>query len=400
MTASAQTPRSTRQAWRVSVGRELKRIAGNRFNLVFLVVLPILGFAVMLLIFQRQVVRELPVAVCDLDGTVTSRRLVRAIAAAPTMRIFRQVTAPRQAVRLMRQGKIYAYVVIPNHFERDAKRGHKATATAYYNAQWLLPGNMLNRDLSNISSALSGAFEGEIRRQEGQPRAAVLSLDRPVAIDGHPLFNPFLDYRTFLTSALLPSILQICILLATIHALGMELKNGTDDVFLAGANDRAALAVAGKMLPLTLYYALFGLGMAALLFRYLRMPLRGSFALVCGATVLFVLAYQGVGMLFIALIGNLRLAIGLAAIYAAPAFAFTGITFPILGMPPFAKIWGALLPLTWYLKFVVGYGFHGAPVAMALPDLGRLLAFVIGCPLAAMPLLAHRLRTPALWGSI
>jgi len=400
MIAPAQAPRLARQAWRFTVGRECKRIVKQRFNLVFLVVLPSLGFAAMLLIFQRQVVRQLPVAICDMDGTVTSRRLIREIAAAPTMRIFRQVNAPEEAVRLMRQGKIYAYVVIPDHFERDAKRGHKATAAAYYNAQWLLPGNMLNRDLSNVSATLSGAAEGKIRRQEGQPRAAVLSLDQPVVIDGHPLFNPFLDYRYFLTSALLPSILQICVLLATIHALGMELKNGTADNFLAAANDHVVLAVVGKMLPLALFYAIFGVGMVALLFRYLQMPLRGSFALICVATVLFVVAYQGVGILFVTLIGNLRLAIGLAAIYSAPAFAFTGITFPVLGMPLFAKTWSTLLPLTWYLKFLVSYGFHGAPLGMALPSLGMLLVFAIGCPLVSMPFLAHRLRTPALWGSI
>ena len=67
------------------------------------------------------------------------------------------------------------------------------------------------------------------------------------------------------------------------------------------------------------------------------MPLRGGFAVTCAGTVLFVLAYQAVGLLFIGFLGNFRLSVSLAAVYAAPAFAFTGITFPILGMPPMRR---------------------------------------------------------------
>lgn len=398
MTAADNAPRpEPARGFRFTFWREVKRIVACRFNLVFLLVLPSLGFAAMLLIFHREVIRQLPVAVCDMDNSMTSRCLIRKMAAAPTMRLVGQVASPKEGMERMRQGKIYAYLFIPEQFEFDAKRGHKATAVAYYNAQWLLPGNMLNRDLGNVSASLAGEFEGRFRQHAGQPRAVVASLGQPVVIDGHPLFNPALDYRYFLTTALLPSILQICILLSTIHAFGMELKEGTAGVFLAGAKDNILVAAAGKLLPLTLLYGLFGLAMVTVLFRYLGMPLRGGFPLVAGSTMVFVVAYQCVGVLFIALLGNFRLSTSLAAVYAAPAFAFTGITFPIVGMPLFAKLWGAILPLTWYLKFLVHYGFHGASLAVAMPDMLALLGFVGLCPLLGLPILAHRLRTPALW---
>ena len=388
------------RGFRFTFLREVKRILACRFNLIFLFGLPSLAFAAMLLIFHREVIRQLPVAVCDRDDSMTSRRVIRKVAAAPTMRLVNPILSPEEGMTRMRRGEIYAYLVIPKHFEFDAKRGQRATAVAYYNAQWLLPGNMLNRDLGNVSASVAGEFEGRLRRHAGQPRAVAASLEQPVAIDGHPVFNPALDYRFFLTTALLPSILQICILLSTIHAFGMELKEGTAGVFLAGAKGNVLVATIGKLLPLTLFYGLLGLAMVTLLYRSLGMPLRGDFALVAGATLVFVVAYQCVGVLFIALLGNFRLSTSLAAVYAAPAFAFTGITFPIVGMPIFAKLWGAILPLTWYLKFLVRYGFHGAPLSMAMPDMLSLLAFIGVCPLLGLPFLAHRLRTPALWGRV
>ena len=57
-----------------TVRRELRRILSNRFHLVFLIGLPCFGFAIILLIFHRELVRELPVAVCDMIVGIRSGR--------------------------------------------------------------------------------------------------------------------------------------------------------------------------------------------------------------------------------------------------------------------------------------------------------------------------------------
>ena len=62
--------------------------------------------------------------------------------------------------------------------------------------------------------------------------------------------------------------------------------------------------------------------------------MRGSLALVALATLLFVLAYQAMGLLIVAFSANLRLASSAAAFYGGPAFAFTGVTFPTFGYAP------------------------------------------------------------------
>ena len=56
-----------------------------------------------------------------------------------------------------------------------------------------------------------------------------------------------------------------------------------------------------------------------------------------------------------------------------------------MGMPAFARLWGALLPLTHYLKLLVDQSMKGAPAAVSAPSLLALLAFVVAAPLLAWP---------------
>ena len=126
--------------------------------------------------------------------------------------------------------------------------------------------------------------------------------------------------------------------------------------------------------------------------------MRGSLGLVLLGTLLFVLAYQAVGVLIVALSANLRFATSIAAFLASPAFAYAGITFPTMGMPAFARFWGALLPLTHYLKLLVDQSMKGAPLSVSAPSLLALLAFVVVAPLLAWPRLLRVLGDPRFWG--
>ncbi|MCK5100703.1 MAG: ABC transporter permease, partial [Desulfobacteraceae bacterium] len=95
------------------------------------------------------------------------------------------------------------------------------------------------------------------------------------------------------------------------------------------------------------------------------------------ATILFVFAYQAIGIFIISMTANLRLALSVAGFYSTTAFAFVGVTFPIMGMPLFAKIWSNLLPLTHYIKLFVDQSMKGVPVSVSLPDLCYISFFFL-----------------------
>jgi ABC-2 type transport system permease protein len=388
------------RGFRAVVRRELVRATSSWYYPLLFVILPFASFALLLAIFGTGVPRDLPVVVVDNDHSALSRQLARMIDATPSMRVAAQAESPEAARSLVLANVAYAMVVIPADMERGVRRGEAPTLVAYYNAQLLLPASLIRRDLRAAVATLSGGLEVRSREARGESPRAALAHVEPIRLDAHTLFNPQLNYVYFLVTALLPAMLQIFITVGTVHVIGVELKDGTAGAWLETAGGSVWRAAAGKLLPYTLHFVLLALFMAALLFRWVGVPLEGSAQVVAVATVLFVLAYQAVALVLVAWLANLRFATSAAAFYCTPAFAFVGVTFPTIAMPVAGRVWGGLLPLTHYLRLLVDQGLRGAPTPTALPALAALTAFVLVGPLASGWRLGQVFRDPRYWGRL
>jgi ABC-2 type transport system permease protein len=363
--------------------------------MLMLVGFPLATGALMFGIFGTGAARELPVAVVDLDRSALSRRLVRAIDATGGLDVSVVESDVERARRSVVRGDHYGLVSIPAHFERDAARGEAPVVTAFYNAQYLLPASLMRSALAASTATLSARVEFGRRVAAGEPPAAARAHVEPITLDVRTLFNPHLNYLTYLTAALLPVVLQIFIVTMTVHAFGSELRDGTAGQWLDAAGGRAWRAVAGKAAPYFLHFAALAFLMLGALYVRAGVPFRGSLPIVAGATCLFVAAYVAMGFAFIAAAGDLRFATSIAAFYCAPAFAFAGVTFPTEAMPIPAQAWASLLPVTHYLRILVQQGMRGAPLEVSGPGLAALAAFAA----APWPYLVWRMDRLARAGS-
>ena len=365
--------------------REMRRIVTRPLEPLLLVVLPVLALGFTWAIFSAGLPRELPVAVVDQDHSRLSRQLTRMIDATPTVRVSERPPDPKAAEELILAGRVYAYVLLPEGLERGVKRGQSEAVVAYTNAQLLVPASLVRRDLLAATSTLSAGIKLRRLRAAGETEASARVRFEPVRADIHALFNPQLNYVSYLFVALFPTLLHIFVLLAAVNSVGSELREATAGEWLQSARGSLPRALAGKLLPSTAAFVAVATGAMALLFGVAGVPMRGSYGLVLLGTLLFVLAHQAIGVLVVALSANLRFATSVAAFLASPAFAYAGVTFPTMGMPAFARFWGALLPLTHYLKLLVDQSMKGAPTPVSVPSLLALLAFVVVVPLLAWP---------------
>ena len=382
------------------IRRELGRIFTGRIYLFLLLLLPLASFAILIGIFWRGVPRDLPIAVVDLDHSALSRQLVRMLDATSSMAVRYHPGDFEAGRKLILEGKAYAIVLIPCNLERDVQTGRAPPVSGYYNAQLLLPASIIRRDLRQTVGTLSAGIELRARMARGETQKAALAYLEPIQMDRHTLFNPQLNYITYLLATLLPTMMQIFILLAAIHAFGIELKEGTAADWLATAGDRVGTAIIGKFLPYTVNFIALGLFMIVLLFVGLGIPFAGSHVTILIGTVLFVLASQAVGLLAVAWTANLRFATSFGAFYSGPAFAFTGTTFPVMAMPTLGKIWGALIPLSHYLRLMVEQAIRNAGVAASLPEMAALALFILIAPVLAWPRLRPVMTDPRWWGHL
>jgi len=208
------------------------------------------------------------------------------------------------------------------------------------------------------------------------------------------------SWLTALLTSLLPTLLQGFIVVVTVRAAAGELRRRTAGEWLDTAGGSAAVAVLGKLLPYTLVFFCVSLLMWTVSLQWYGAPMRGDWRVLAGATALFVLAYQSMGLLFAALTANIRIANSLAGFYCGPAFAVAGVTFPAAGLSAPAVVWSLGLPLTHYLRIVLQQCMQGAPPASALAPMAALCAFAFLPPLVSVPRLGRLLRDPSAWGRL
>ena len=380
--------------------RELHIFAHSRFYLLFVFILPLISFGILGATFYQEIPRDLPIVIFDGDNSTLSREAIRMFDASSSLAVVAPVRDMTEGADWIRQGKAYALVYFPAHLERDAKRGEAPAITVYYNNQWLLTSGVISRAMRDVLGTLSSSLDVFSRMAKGENPSQALQHYEPIRLDQHPLFNPNLNYRYFLLPALLVTMIQVFIMMVTVRTLGTELRHGTAGEWLAVSGNRVWVALLGKLLPYSFSFIVLTAFMVVLLVRFFGLPMYGSPWVLLIASILFVLAYQSMGLAMVALTANLRLANSFAAFYAGPAFAFAGITYPAIGMPLAAKIWSWGLPLSHYLNVILQQALRGAPPQVSFPSLWILALFVVIPPLCLMRRMRRLMQNEKYWGLV
>jgi ABC-2 type transport system permease protein len=381
------------------IAREIRRIRSRLIYLLVILILPVMTFLIFIAMFIHGVPRDLPVAVMDGDNSALSRRLVRMIDELPSIQVKYRAVSLDEGKRLMLQGDIFAFVVIPRKFEHDVMRQHAPKVYDYYNNQYLLIGGTINRDIYTAVRTLSTGINISTRLKKGELPAQAKVNAQPVELQAHILFNPYTNYLYYLVSSLLPNMLHIFILLSSIYCLGIELKEGTAGELIKLSGGSVVKILLGKLIPYFVIFSLLGFFMNSLLFGFLGVPLKGSFALLMLGTIMMILAYQAVGVVFVTLAANLRMALMGASFYASTAYTFIGMTFPVIAFPLPARIWAECLPLTHFMRIYIDQGIMGSPVRISIPSIAVLAAFIV-LPLVFSPRFRKIMSQEAYWGKL
>ena len=398
--AGKARPLSRKKGTRAVIVREFSRIISDRLYILLMLIFPLLTMGILWALFSAGVPRDLPIVVNDADNSHLSRRLTRMLDASPTLRVVRKVDTVDDGHKQILSGRCYALVVLPRNLEQDFLAMKAPHIVGYYNNQLLLPGSLINRDLHSVIQSLSDQLEKKLRIQINDMAVKPEQPFEPVRLETQVMFNPYLNYLYFLFSALLPAVLQILVTITTIYAFGSELKQGTAGTWFKSAGKRMRKAVIGKMLPYTGVFLILGLFFNLFLYGWVGVPIKGSLPLVLFGTVLLVLACQSIGLLLVSITANLRLALSGGLFYTVPALAFAGLTFPIMAMPSFGKIWAWILPLTHYLKIFVDQSIRGIPMVYSLLPLGGLVLFLIPGPATAIFRLKRMMTDKNYWGRL
>jgi len=383
-----------------SARREADRLRASPWDLAMISWVPLLACALMAWIFSAGLPQQLPIGLMDQDHSALSRQLGRFLAATPGLKLVTSYDDTAQATQALRRTEVYGVVSIPADFSRQIKLGQAAQVTLLHNAQLGTHSGLIQRDVRTAVTTLSAGVEMSARNKRGQPALLTRVAMEPIQTQLVTLFNVSLNYEQFLAAALIPALLHILAMTAGAWCVGRELRDATLDQWLGATPSwpSASAALLGKLswpllsLGLVGTASLVGITWGTGWFPSgsLAWVLLGLWGLLALSLVLGAAATAGTL--------SLRTALSATGFITAPAFAFSGVGFPLQSMPVLARGWAELLPYTHYIRLQMEQLQMAAPLRYTAGSMtGLWVATALLGGLSAL-LLLRAARQPERWG--
>lgn len=359
------------QRLRCLVRKEFLELRMNPRLLRLVIIAPILQLT-MLGYAATTDVKNVPLLVADGDRSAASRELVARFEASPNFTVVATVTAVNEIEPYLERGRASLALSIPAGYGASIRAGRpvkvqvvadgtdsNSTTVALGYATSLIGGYA--QDL--IDSATVGPDAGPRRGGAAGP-----GIDARIRV----WFNPQLESRHFM----IPGVLALVLLIVTANLAAMaivrEKELGTLEQLNVTPLRRWELIV-GKLLPYGLIALVDVLLVVAVAVLWFEVPLRGSFALLFGMSVIYVLSTLALG-LFISTVSDTQQQAMMTAtfFFLTPMIYLSGFIFPIENMPAIIQPFTYLIPLRYFLVMVRGIFLKGIGLDLLWPQAAAL----------------------------
>lgn len=354
--------------------KEIFHILRDRMTLLLVLLTP----SVLLFIMAYALtvdIRQVPIAVLDLDRSSLSRSLVQRITAGEDLELYAQVNSFEDIEQMLIRGEIKAALILDPNFSRDliSLRGLPM--------QIIIDGTEPQSGAYAVDHIALRAEELINTQLIGQMQSLGFELDsiQPVDLRVRTWFNPSLKPRVDLIPGLISMVLGLPALSVAL-TLAHEREHGTMEQLLATPISRIDLLF-GKMIP----YIFFGLLNVILIplvaIAWFRIPFNGNFLLYLLLSTVFLFAILALGTIVGVFMRSQAAALALSfLVIFFPGFFLTGIFFPITAMPEIARLEALALPGTHYAIITRGIFLPGVGLDILWPYgimlLGLGVAFI------------------------
>jgi ABC-2 type transport system permease protein len=318
--------------------KELIQILRDRFALILIFVLPplmmaILGVAISL------TVNDLPMVVQDLDRSPMSQEYINAFQTSLTFKVV-STELSEKAERPLDTGEVYAVLIIPEHFERDYRRGNPTGVQLLVDATDANTANLIQGAATSINEAFVASTT-----YPSKPR-------NPINTNIRFLYNPSRDSRKYIAPAVLT--VGLALFPCLLGALAMSREGEQKTILQVYASSITAHEfLGGKILAycligalewattLVLAFALFGLAFVGD-----PTPLLTGTALYLFCTVAFgtmvgvVVPNRAAALQYVHLLGNLL------------SFYMSGYIYPLSQIPAGLRWISSFVPASYYIEII------------------------------------------------
>ena len=294
--------------------------------------------------------KHLPAVVVTGDTGPIPRAIIEGMRQTQYFDIRAETVSEADAAEMLADGDAMFVISFPPNFSRDLLRNQHPQLLVQADAT----------DPVAVGNAVGAAevIQSAATRELRGTFAAVVEPPTPVDYRLHLMYNPERRSQLNIVPALLGLVLTMTMCNITAMAIVREKERGTMENLLS-TPAKPAEVMLGKILP----YIAIGYVQACVILLAAHflfdVPMLGSFGLLAGCILLFIVANLGMGITLSTLAQSQLQAMQMAFFYFLPSMMLSGFFFPFRGMPQWAQTIGSILPLSHFLRIVRGIVLKG-----------------------------------------
>ena len=352
------------RAFVVLVQKEFLQIRRNSFLPRLIIAFPILVMLLMPLIMTMDV-RQVNVAIVDLDRSTTSRRISSHINASEYLTLAHTSAEYPLAIEALEQGDVDVIVQIPDNFERDMTVATPERISITANAVNAIKGSMgMQYVVQTIARTLT-----ELRSEKNPTKLSEL-----VTIENR--YNPTLNYRHYMIPALM--IILFILICGFLPALSIvdEKESGTIEQINVTPISRF-MFILSKLVAYWII-GLFVVTVAMLVARlvYGLAPVGSIVAIYFGA-LLFILTISGFSLTIANFSETMQQTMFVMFFFIMIFMLMSGLLTPIDSMPVWAQRFTLVLPPRYFVEVLRSVYLKGTTIAELWTNYAALGAFAL-----------------------
>ena len=348
----------------VLVQKEFLQIRRNSFLPRLIIAFPILVMLLMPLIMTMDV-RQVNVAVVDLDRSTTSRRIASHINASEYLTLAQTSAEYPLAMEALEQGDVDVIVQIPDNFERDMIVATPERISITANAVNAIKGSMgMQYVVQTIARTLT-----ELRSEKNPAKLSEL-----VTVENR--YNPTLNYRHYMIPALM--IILFILICGFLPALSIvdEKESGTIEQINVTPISRF-MFILSKLVAYWII-GLFVVTVAMLVARlvYGLAPV-GSIGAIYFGALLFILTISGFSLTIANFSETMQQTMFVMFFFIMTFMLMSGLLTPIDSMPVWAQRFTLVLPPRYFVEVLRSVYLKGTTIAELWTNYAALGAFAL-----------------------
>jgi len=295
--------------------------------------------------YTNEVLKDVPVAVVDMNHSQLSHKLTRMIDANELINVATKVSTFDQAKASLIRGDIGGIVYIPLDFEKRVLKGEQAFISVYSDASYFLIYKQVLSGIYKSAGTFSAGIEIKRMMARGIMHEQAVSTRDPLQLISFPLFNATGGYATYVVPAVLVLMLQQTLLIGVGLLSGTQREKGFNKKIDHQSVSIVSL-VLGKAFCYFSIYMVHVIYLFGILFRFYHFPQRGNPM----DLVLFIIPYLFASIFLAQAISgffkNREISMIILLFSSMPALFLSGFSWPKTSIPDWLNHLAMLLPST------------------------------------------------------